>query len=67
MLWTRSRQAYAQQLTNRFEQFDVSAGYRFRLLTLDCGYVVYDQTLLGMLPFHRDRIYVRVSRNFRVL
>jgi len=64
--WTTSRQEFDSRLNNDYDQFDLRLGYRFRLLTFEAGYARYQQSFLTLTSYERRRLYLRVSRPFRV-
>lgn len=66
LLWTQNSQRFNEQVSNNFSQLIIRAKYRFRMLTFETGYINYEQLLLGLSPFMRHRIYVRISRRFRL-
>ena len=67
MSWTTSRQDFDRRLNNDYDQFDLRLGYRFRLLTFEAGYARYEQSFLTLTSYQRRRLYLRVSRPFRIL
>ena len=63
--WMSSRQAVAVSSHNRYNQWEASAGYQFRSLNLDFGYIHHDQDF-GVDFFRRNRVYFRIVRQFRM-
>ncbi|MBI5085049.1 MAG: hypothetical protein HZB13_10695, partial [Acidobacteria bacterium] len=52
---------------NAFKQIDAAVGYKFRRLTFELGYSSWDQSILGIPNYVRERLYVRVTRPFNLL
>jgi hypothetical protein len=63
--WMTSRQAVADASHNRYNQWEFSAGYQFRSLNLDFGYIHHDQDF-GVDFFRRNRVYFRIVRQLKV-
>lgn len=52
---------------NTFRQIDAAVGYNFRRLSFELGYSSWDQAILGVPNYVRERLYVRVTRPFNLL
>ncbi|MBZ5567696.1 MAG: AMIN domain-containing protein [Acidobacteriia bacterium] len=63
--WLTSRQRLQGAVTNSYREWEVSAGYRFRSITLDAGYLSHDQNF-AVDVFQRNRFFFRVVREFTV-
>jgi hypothetical protein len=65
--WTRSTQHLDGALTNRFELLNAFATYHFRRIRLEAGFIRSNQIFLSYPQTMRQRYYVRVVRNARIL
>ncbi|MFB3814939.1 MAG: hypothetical protein ACE14L_12600 [Terriglobales bacterium] len=63
--WLRNRQSLNGALTNNYREWEISAGYQFRNLTMDVGYILHRQDF-GADFFRRNRFFFRIAREFRV-
>ncbi|MBZ5628459.1 MAG: AMIN domain-containing protein [Acidobacteriia bacterium] len=63
--WLNSRQSLQSAVTNSYREWEASAGYRFRSITMDVGYLSHDQNF-AVDVFKRNRFFFRVVREFTV-
>ncbi|MBZ5630721.1 MAG: hypothetical protein LAO06_17840 [Acidobacteriia bacterium] len=63
--WLNSRQQLQGAVSNYYTEWEVSAGYKFRSITVDAGYVAHDQNF-AVDMFKRNRFFFRVVREFTV-
>lgn len=63
--WLNSRQKLQNAVSNYYTEWEVSAGYQFRSITVDVGYLAHDQNF-AMDLFQRHRFFFRVVREFTV-
>jgi AMIN domain-containing protein len=63
--WLNSRQRLQSAVSNYYTEWEVSAGYQFRSITVDVGYLFHDQNFATDL-FKRDRLFFRVVREFTI-
>jgi hypothetical protein len=61
--WLNSRQRLQNAVSNYYTEWEISAGYQFRSITLDFGYLAHDQNFAVDL-FKRNRFFFRVVREF---
>ncbi len=66
-VWTRSRQHLDGVLNNDFQFLNVYATYHFRRIQLESGFILSDQTFAFYPNTVRQRFYIRVSRNVKLL
>lgn len=67
VIWTRGHQRFDSQTVNDYDQLEMRATFRFRLLAFELGYVRYEQSLLTLSNYLRSRFYFRISRSFGIL
>jgi hypothetical protein len=65
--WTRSTQHLDGSLTNNFELLNAFATYHFRRIQVEAGFIRSNQVFLFYPHTMRQRYYVRVVRNARIL
>jgi hypothetical protein len=65
--WTRSRQHLAGILNNDFELLNVYLTYHFRRIQLEAGFIHSSQIFLAYPTTVRERFYLRIVRNARLL
>ncbi len=63
--WLRSRQQLEGAVNNRYTEWEASAGYVFRSLSFDAGYIFHDQNF-SLDIFQRNRVFFRVVRDFTI-
>ncbi len=63
--WLRSWQRLQSAVNNNYSEWEASAGYQFRSVTFDAGYLLHNQDF-GMDLFERNRLFVRVVREFTI-
>jgi len=63
--WLNSRQSLQNAVNNYYTEWEVSAGYQFRSINVDVGYLFHDQNFATDL-FKRDRFFFRVVREFTI-
>jgi hypothetical protein len=63
--WLDSRQKLLGAVSNSYREWEVSAGYKFRSISLDVGYLSHDQNF-AVDVFNRNRFFFRVVREFTV-
>jgi len=61
--WLSSRQKLQGAVSNYYTEWEASAGYKFRSITVDVGYLAHDQNFAVDL-FKRNRFFFRVVREF---
>jgi hypothetical protein len=65
--WTRSIQHLEGTLTNNFELMNAFARYHFRRIQVEAGFIRSNQIFLFYPNTMRQRYYVRIVRNARLL
>jgi hypothetical protein len=65
--WTRSAQHLDGALTNNFELLNAFATYHFRRIQIEAGFIRSNQAFLFYPHTMRQRYYIRVVRNARIL
>jgi hypothetical protein len=65
--WVRSSQHVSGSLSNTFELLNVNATYHFRRIQVEVGFVRSNQIFLSYPDTMRQRFYIRVVRNVKVL
>ena len=61
----QNRQSLNSNIHNNYTEWEASAGYQFRSLQFDFGYIHHDQDF-GVDFFRRSRMYFRVVRDFKL-
>ena len=65
--WSRSSQHLDGALTNDFEIINANVTYHYRRIQLEAGFIRFHQTFLLYPSTLRSRVYLRISRNLRIL
>lgn len=66
-MWTRSRQHLDGYLNNDFQLLNIYATYHFRRIKVEMGFIRADQMFALYPTTLRQRLYVRVMRNVKLL